>query len=369
MTNIPFYTNEKIHSLLLNLSNDELISFRQVIERTFEDFSSGGERNYQPEPSGITRGNGQRTLFRPFTSDETVGAKIVVEPALRPDGKKDPLHGTLILMDGRGNLTGLLAAEEVTGFRTSMNVMVPFSRRENVQNIVIFGSGVQALWHTRLILGLRGDEVDSITYIAPAEASVNALIYQITQENDSLWKSNCSLRYGFSDPNSLKVILQQADCVFCTTPARKPLFPADFLTSHRSNDRQPFISAIGSWQPDMIELDPALLHHCLEASGGHNPTSDEMKGVVLVDDREYALKNSGEVVQSKIKADDVLELGHFVTLKKASMRSGDDQQRFEQTERYISQGFVVYKSVGLSLTDLTVSNAILAHIHGWQSDR
>lgn len=272
-------------------------------------------------------------------------------------------------MDGRGNLTALLATEEVTGFRTSMNAMVPFSWRRYVQNIVIFGSGMQALWHTRLILGLRGNEVDSITYVARAEASVNALIDQITQENNSLWKSNCSLRYGPSDPKSLKVVLQHADCVFCTTPARKPPFPAENLTSHRSNDRQPFISAIGSWQPDMIELDPALLHHYLEASGGHNPTSDGMKGVVLVDDREYALKNSGEVVQSKIKADDMLELGQIVSLKRAIMRSGDDQQRFEQTKRYISRGFVVYKSVGLSLTDLTVSNAILAHILGRQSDR
>lgn len=369
MNNIPFYTNEKIHQLLLNLSKDELIGFRQVVERTFENFSSGGERDYQPEPSGVTRANGQRTLFRPFTSDEAVGAKIVVETPARPDGKKDPLHGTLVLMDGRGNLRGLLAAEEMTGFRTSMNAMVPFSWRESVRNIVIFGSGVQALWHTRLLLGLRGNEVDSITYIARAEASVNALIDQVTQENDSLWKSACSLRYGSSDPESLKAALQHADCVFCTTPARKPLFPAEYLTSHRNNDRQPFISAIGSWQPDMIELDPALLHHCLEASGGHNPTSDEMKGVVLVDDRDYALKNSGEFVQSKIKADDMLELGQIFSLKRASMRAGDDQQRFEQTERYISQGFVVYKSVGLSLTDLTVSNAILAHIHGRQSNR
>ncbi|KAM0716635.1 hypothetical protein Q7P37_008080 [Cladosporium fusiforme] len=366
MTNVPFYTNEKIHQLLLNLSKDEFIGFRQVVERTFEDFSIGGERGCQPEPSGVTRPNGQRTLFRPFTSDEAVGTKIVVEPPLRPDGKKDPLHGTLILLDGFGNLTGLLAAEEVTGFRTSMNVMVPFSWRRHVQNIVIFGSGMQALWHTRLILALRGDEVESITYVAPADTQVDALIKQIKAENDPRWKSSCSLRRGSSASDSLKAMLQRADCVFCTTPSKALLFPANYLIDDRSNGRLPFISAIGSWQPDMIELDPALLHHSLAADGGYNPTNGENRGVVFVDDREYALKNSGEIVQSKIKSDNMVELGQIVALMRAGSKTKD--YRLEETENYISQGFMVYKSVGLSLTDLTVSNAILSHIQERQSN-
>lgn len=370
MTNIPYHNNEKIHNLLLNLTKPELTTFRQVIEQTLQNFSTGGEASHQPQPSGVTRPNGQRTLFRPFTSDDAVGAKIVVEPPLRSDGKKDPLHGTLVLMDGRGNLTGLMAAEEVTGFRTSMNAMVPFSWRRNVRNIVIFGSGVQALWHSRLILGLRGEEVESITYVAPTKSKVDALIDQISEENESRWKSSCSLRSGSCSPQILKSILQQADCVFCTTPSKEPLFPAEYLTIDRNSDHQPFVSAVGSWQLDMIELDPTLLHHALQANGVYNSTNNSGKGVVLVDDRSYALKNSGEIVQSKLKAEDMLELGQIIALKNTadSERTLDDQRRLERLEKYISTGFVVYKSVGLSLTDLTVSNAILSHLESRQSD-
>ncbi|KAJ5420393.1 NAD(P)-binding protein [Penicillium sp. CMV-2018d] len=119
--------NPTIHDLLINLSQEETIAFRRVLEQTFEDGSVGGERQYQPMPSVANRANGQNTLFRPFTSDSSVGAKIVVEPAPRPDGKKDPPHGIIVLTDGKGNPTAILSSEEVTGYRTSMNAMVPFS--------------------------------------------------------------------------------------------------------------------------------------------------------------------------------------------------------------------------------------------------
>jgi ornithine cyclodeaminase/alanine dehydrogenase-like protein (mu-crystallin family) len=145
MDNMQFLSNETVHRLLINLIRDEAITFRDAIEQTFEDFSVTGERQYQPDPTSTIRHNGQRTLFRPFTSDSRVGAKLVIEFPPRPDGKKEPLHGILILMDGQGHPTGVLSAEEVTGYRTSMNVIVPFSWRRHIDNIVIFGGGMQVL--------------------------------------------------------------------------------------------------------------------------------------------------------------------------------------------------------------------------------
>ena len=47
------------------------------------------------------------------------------------------MHCILILMDGLGSPTYVLGAEEVTGYWASMNAMVPFSWRNNVDNIVI----------------------------------------------------------------------------------------------------------------------------------------------------------------------------------------------------------------------------------------
>ncbi|EYE95569.1 NAD(P)-binding protein [Aspergillus ruber CBS 135680] len=359
MANVQVLDNPTIHDLLINLSLEETIVFRKILEQTFEDVSVGGERQYQPMPSVANRANGQNTLFRPFTSDSSIGAKITVEPAPASDGTKDPLHGIIVLTDGKGNPTAILSSEEVTGYRTSMNAMVPFSWRKHVDNILVFGGGMQALWHTRLILALRGSEVKNITYASPIKDHVNKLIATVTKENQSRWNSNASFHFidttATNYQRDLQALLKITDAVFCTTPSQIPLFPASYLTQGRS--RQPFISAIGSWQPQMVELEHALLHHAISANDGYNPVTGEIRGVVLTDDRDFALQNCGELVNSGIPAKDVVELGEIIALKKCKEISKQDQ--IDKAIKFISEGFVAYKSIGVSLTDLTVSNAIL----------
>lgn len=363
MSDIRVLDNSTIRDLLINQSKEETDGFRHIVEKTFEDFSTGGERQYQPRPSVINRPNGQNTLFRPFTSDSGIGAKIVVEPAPGPDGKRDSLHGLIVVCDGKGKPNGILSAEEVTGYRTSMNVMVPFFWRKHVENIVIFGTGLQALWHTRLILALRGSEIKSITYVKPGRNQVDQLIATVSEENRAHWQADCSFRFidttVFGALQQLESCLICADCIFCTTPAKKPLFSAGYLS--RRALRRPFISAVGSWQPDMIELDPSVLDRALADRAGYNPVTGETRGVVLVDDREFALTNSGELVQGNVMAGDVVEIGEIIALKNGKGISNSvTKADIEKTEHFFSEGFVVYKSVGLSLTDLTVSNAILA---------
>lgn len=362
MSDVRVLDNSTIHDLLINLSKEETLRFRHIVEKTFEDFSTVGERQYQPGPSVINRPNGQNSLFRPFTSDSGIGAKIMVEPAPGPDGKRDPLHGVVVVCDGKGNPNGILSAEEVTGYRTTMNVMVPFFWRKHVENIVIFGTGLQALWHTRLILALRGPEVKSITYVKPGKNQVDQLTATVSEENRTRWQADCSFHFidttTFGSLQQLESCLICADCIFCTTPSKKPLFSAGYLTKRTS--RRPFISAIGSWQPDMIELDPSILDFAIADKAGYNPVTGESKGLVLVDDREFALTNSGELVQSRIEARDVVEIGEIIALKNGKgIRNSLAKADIEITERFFSEGFVVYKSVGLSLTDLTVSDAIL----------
>ncbi|KAE8379837.1 hypothetical protein BDV26DRAFT_258658 [Aspergillus bertholletiae] len=362
MSEIRILDNSAIHGLLINLSKAETVGFRQVVERTFEDFSANGERPYQPMPSVANRPNGQNTLFRPFTSDTGIGTKITVEPAPRPDGKKDPLHGVIVLCDGKGNPKGLLSSEEVTGYRTSMNVMVPFSWRKHVGDIIIFGSGMQALWHTRLILMLRGSEVRSITYVSPMRDQAQQLIATVSTENSARWKSNCS--FAVIDNNSpdfqqqLELGLRNVDCIFCTTPSKKPLFPASYVANRGS--RQPLISAIGSWQADMIELDPQLLNLAVAPNAGYNFLTGKDDGVILVDDRDFALTNSGELVKSRTNAKDVIELGEILALRSGKLSPESMREMaVEKTDRFVAEGLVIYKSVGVSLTDLTVSDAIL----------
>ena len=123
--------------------------------------------------------------------------------------------------------------------------------------------------------------------------------------------------------------------------------------------RKPLVSAIGSWLPEMIELDPELLRGVVCGEEGVNPlTGERGRGLVLVDDREYAMHGCGEVVQSGLAGEDLAEIGEVLAVKSGRIRvSGDEHVR--RVERFMQEGLVVYKSVGVGLTDLTAGREVL----------
>ena len=366
MTSFTVIGDADIKALLLNLSSEEVRFFLRAIEDCLAAYSCGKERQYQPNAGVINRPEGQKILFRPFTSPNTVGAKMIVHPALHQDqdpsssavgsGNKPqqgPLHGGVVLCDQSGHPTGFLNAEEITGYRTTLNAMIPFTLRHCVNKIVIFGAGKQGLWHTRLALALRGEDINSITIINRSEARAHELIKTVQEENKSRWKSTChfnSLKFSSdSSDDQIKSTIKEADVIFCTVASQEPLFPIDSLDlSNRK--RLPLITAIGSWQPDMIEIHPEILQHVVNSKAG----SDSVGSIVLVDDAEAALTHSGEIVQSGLGFNQMFEIGYILQQKRQGLELPSDQNS------WLAEGLVVYKSIGVSVTDLAAGNAILA---------
>jgi len=64
-------------------------------------------------------------------------------------------------------------------------------------------------------------------------------------------------------------------------------------------------------------------------------------------------------------AEDMVELGQIIALRKGRMQPPDEEHA-EQADRFISEGFVVYKSIGVSLTDLAAGNTIIELIQSKQ---
>jgi ornithine cyclodeaminase/alanine dehydrogenase-like protein (mu-crystallin family) len=350
MGNLLILGDADVHDILLNLTKSEIHAFRDALSQCLQDYSVGSERKYQPSPGVITRPEGQKCLFRPFTSNNSVGTKIIVQPA--PTSKAaGALHGLIAMCDSGGMPYGILNAEEVTGYRTSLSALIPFLWRRHSERIVVFGAGKQALWHLRLALALRGDEIKSIILINRTVSRAEALLAKVKKENESRWKSAASMQH--IDPSRpdfqerLRGYLGDADAVFCTSGAKEPLFPADYITTE-GRERQPYISAVGSWQPDMIELDPDLLRHTVRSI-----SSDSKAGSVLVDDRDGVLHHSGEAARSGIEEQHWVEIGEI-----ESLRHGKDVQ--ESLRDWMEDGLLVYKSVGVGMLDLAASNAILA---------
>ena len=353
MESAVFLNESVVRDILINLSRDEIIAIQNELTKSLSDVSLGEEGAYQPNASHINRPNGQRTLFRPFTSPTNVGAKIVVDPAPDPSGRRPPIHGIMAVCDQNGIPTGIMGAEELTGFRTALSAMVPYVWRRRTSSIVIFGAGMQALWHARLVLALRGSEIKSITFVNRSVSRAQALLGKVQAENQERWGSPCT--FHCVDPNGadydeeLEKLLPSADAIFCTVGSTEPLFPARLVTQERPDEHGPLVSAVGSWQSTMIELDPAILHHAAGLMHRHKAAA------VLTDDRESALKNSGEIVQSGIGWEDIAEVAQALEVRRQGVSGSGEPTLIKALE----EGLLVYKCIGVSVTDLSVGSAVL----------
>ncbi|XDG05426.1 hypothetical protein ABKA04_005041 [Annulohypoxylon sp. FPYF3050] len=355
MSGLTILSDAAVHRLLIGLTKQEILAFQTTLSKCLREFSVGKERQFQPAPGIVNRPNGQKTLFRLFTSPTAVGAKIIVDPAPTSGGTKLPLQGIVTLCDQNGLPKGVLNAGELTGYRTSLIAMIPYMWRQNTEHIVVYGSGKQALWHIRLALALRGDEIKSITVVNRSEARAKEMLDKIAGENAAHWKSSAAITYLDPSSSGLENALKSADAIFCTVPSKEPLFPAKYKLGQGQRTRSPYISAIGSWQPDMIELDPALVKSIIaDAENGFHPEKD-LAGVILVDDQDSVLTHTGEGVKSELKVEDMIEVGKIFHLREQEA----DPARKEKLNKWLGEGLVVYKSVGVSVTDLAAAEEIL----------
>ena len=135
--------------------------------------------------------------------------------------------------------------------------------------------------------------------------------------------------------------------IFCTVALQQPLFSLEALALEKRQGIYPLITAVGLWQPDMIEVHPAILHHVTSSNGTN------ANGVILVDDTEAAFLHSSEIVQSGLTKTQMLEIRYILLWKCNSELPSGQTMWFEA-------GLVVYKSISVSMTDLAAGNSILA---------
>lgn len=358
-----------IHQLLINLASDDILRFRDALAKCLVQTSLEQERAYQPEASIVNRPEGQKVLFRPFTSPTSMGVKIIATPKAvpTPDGLKTPaLCGVITLCDASGRPTGILDGKAITGYRTSLSAIVPFMWRDDVSSIVVFGAGMQALWHVRLALALRGSEINTVTIVNRSFGRAKSIVSQLTEENAQLWNSQTAI--DCLDPSSdmyedrLRTLVRDATVIFCTTPSVTPLFPAGYLTETRDfghSHQLPLITGVGSWQASMCEIHPDIIHHAIKKSSAipfsHGNTDVQQKpsgGAVITDDRAASMMHAGEFLQANLTESDILGIGDLISRQESGTLS-------PEVQRWMASGFLVYKSIGVSMTDLVISEMML----------
>lgn len=294
----------------------------------------------QPPRTHFTVKGDITTLVMPVSYGEYTAVKTV---ALTPGRAAT---GSINLFSTTGELQGVLSALEITAFRTALATACLL--RQTVwaspsvvpQSMVIFGSGKQAEWHMRLVLRtVRIKEVCCVnrgrTRLQQLETS---LFEELRAQYPEAQFSTLVQEGNSSYAADLDRVLAASDIVCCTTPSRAPLFAASSLgltvNGHESATKGRFLSLIGSYKPEMVEIDTETLK-----SGS--------RGRVLVDSIEDCLIESGELIKARLNADELVEVGQlFVAGFSDATLLAKDQN-------------VVFKCVGLGLMDLTVAYGLL----------
>ncbi|KAH7142877.1 shikimate/quinate 5-dehydrogenase [Dactylonectria estremocensis] len=363
-------SDRDVKNLLVNLGKNDVSSFANTLQMAFQSYSIGKESQYQPHRQGVTRPNGQTTLFMPATLADGVSVKVVGVPAPQRSGSAGlapPLRGVLVLCDDEGKCIGILNSEEFTAFRTSLGSISLYQYRRKTDHIVVFGAGKQALWHLRLALVLRSLDIKTVTIINRSAERAIQLINRLREmDGESTVKVAQSASLHILDSDSLpqeefqdrtRAAIQRADAIFCTTPTKKPLFPAEWLMGDQGRQKTRYISAIGSYNLDMSELDPELLRLTSATTfGTHHPTQGgNVKGLpIVVDSREACALESGEIVQAQLPAKNLVEVGELVDLQ-----TNGSENAQTSLKTWLEEGPVIYKSVGVGIMDLALGQALI----------
>jgi ornithine cyclodeaminase/alanine dehydrogenase-like protein (mu-crystallin family) len=104
--------------------------------------------------------------------------------------------------------------------------------------------------------------------------------------------------------------------------------------------------------PHMFEVDPAILR---AAVGGNGNSNIRSSGVIVVDSLEGCLKESGEIIAAELRPDQLVELGELIMIRRAEKREVEmGGEEDPGLRRWLVEGDVVYKSVGIGVMDLCV---------------
>lgn len=72
------------------------------------------------------------------------------------------------------------------------------------------------------------------------------------------------------------------------------------------------------------------------------------------------MKEAGEIIQAKLRPDNLVEVGELIMVKRAAMKEvelgGEGEKGLHE---WLVKGNVIYKSVGLGLMDLVVGGDLI----------
>lgn len=319
-------TQAKCHDFIEALSK-ALVS---ISAESKPDVPASEKLIHQPLRTVFATKAGNSCIFMPVSDTASTAVKVVTVAS-------GGIQGVINVFTPEGRLQGLLAAAEVTAFRTALASMTLFVQCASLrkENVLVFGSGRQAEWHARLALLLYPDQIKRVTFInrgrSRLEEMEGVVLSDLRKRYPTLLLATLAKEGNPDYDAKLLEELQACDVIFSCTPSVEPNFSFSAL---RSAPKQRFISLIGSYKPHMHEIDTETL-----LSGG---------GTVYVDSKSACLEESGELITAKVTEEQLTEMGDL--LGELGPAQGIEVPEGKN---------VVYKCVGMGLMDLVVGKKVL----------
>lgn len=315
---------------MLLLNKDEIrqvFSMKDAIEadkNAYKLFSEG--KAEVPLRTVIRTADGDSSFcFMPSYSDgmKAAGIKIV---NIFPGNKEKDLPttvGQVLLIDGEtGAVSALMDGTFVTALRTgaASGAAFDFFGRGDARYGALIGTGSQAECQLEAMMAAR-----QLKQIRVAARDF---------EKTKVFVERMQLVFGDSYDTEIKAVrdtneaIADADLITCVTTSGKPTFDAGIVK------KGAVLSGVGSYLPDMQELDPAIF---------------DRAGKIYFDSRDAVLAESGDV-QRPMAAGTLKEsqftgdIGEYI-LGKVPGRESEDE-------------IIVFKNVGLGILDLVAAAEI-----------
>ncbi|KWU47079.1 NAD(P)-binding protein [Rhodotorula sp. JG-1b] len=287
-----------------------------------------------------------KTLYMPsrLTTSEGGATAVKVVAVPKPNCPVPGLPGTTLLMDEEtGSVRAVVNSAELTGIRTATASALATKLLADPasQVLVIFGSGVQAYHHARLILEL----FPSITQVKIVVRRRSARASTLANNIATLFPT-VTITLESSEEEAVAKAVETADIICTCVPSTTPLFKAESIKPGVH------INAIGSYTPSMFEFPPDLI-----STSSSSSSSPARIPHVLVDSRSACLAESGELIAAHVTGDRLVELGEL--FDPAATGGAADDVDVDAVAKLRQNGVSLFKCVGIGGMDVAITRLVV----------
>jgi ornithine cyclodeaminase/alanine dehydrogenase-like protein (mu-crystallin family) len=258
-------------------------------------------------------------LLKPAFADNSdkSSIKIITQKDSNPNSIIPTILGIVLLLDtNTGEILSIMDGAYITAIRTgaASGLATKHLSRKDSKRLAIFGCGAQGRTQLKAVNAVR--ELEKIWIFDKSPEKGGKFIEEMSPEISADMEFTSKLD-----------VLSEVDIICTATNSESPLFEK----THLKNGVH--INAIGSFQPNMQEIDPAIIK----------------SSKIFLDDREACLNESGDFLKayediSILDRNLTGEIGEYL-LKKIDGRISSDE-------------ITLFKSVGNAIQDFVVADRI-----------